>query len=89
MIHVKKRDGRSEIFQPEKIQFSVIYAGGSVDDAKLIAEKIDSIAYDGITTDEIARQVRKWLRNINPDAARNYEKYYRDFKQVERPDGKD
>jgi len=89
MIHIKKKDGRSENFLPEKVQFSVLNAGGSVDDAKLVVQKIDGIAYDGITTDEIATQVRELLRNLNPDAARNYEKYYKDFKQVKRPDDTD
>lgn len=84
MIRVKKRDGRSEMFQLEKVQVSVINAGGSADEAKLVVQNIDGLAYDGITTHEIASHVHRLLRHTNPDIAKNYAHYSRDLKRSQR-----
>jgi len=77
------------MFLPEKVQVSVINAGGSADDAKLVVENANSIAYDGITTHEIATHIHKLLRYTNSDIAKNYAHYMTDHKPSKRSEDRD
>ena len=52
-IHVVKRDGRVEEFNPSKIKRTVLKAGIDRKTASLIINKLEKSIYDGITTDEI------------------------------------
>lgn len=63
---VIKKDGRKEDFIPEKIVVSAIKTGASVDIARNIARKIESIEKEEIETKEIREIVLHELKSINP-----------------------
>ncbi len=63
---VIKKDGRKEDFIPEKIVVSAIKTGASVDVARNIARKIESIEKEEIETKEIREIVLHELKSINP-----------------------
>ncbi|MCS7144054.1 MAG: ATP cone domain-containing protein [Archaeoglobaceae archaeon] len=50
---VKKRDGRLEEFNEDKLIRTLIRAGLSEDKAELVAKEVESRIYDGINTNEI------------------------------------
>jgi len=60
-IFVTKFDGRKEEFQKQKIINTCIRAGASEEISKKIADEIEKIAYDGITTKEIYENIKKLL----------------------------
>ena len=63
---VIKKDGRKEDFIPEKIVVSAIKTGASVDVARNIARKIESIEKEEIETKEIREIVLHELKSVNP-----------------------
>lgn len=66
MITVKKRDGRTEPFVPEKIVVSMVKTGAPAEYARTIAQDIAKTASRGITTGEIKTKVLSMLRAENP-----------------------
>jgi len=72
MFMLKKRDGRKELFVPEKIVVSAIKSGAPPDIARTIAGDIERIAKEGITTQEIKTKVLAMLKSKNPEWERNW-----------------
>jgi len=66
LVDVIKRDGRREPFTPEKITVSAMKSGAPQEDARKIAEAVERVAHDGMTTEEIRRRVLAQLREMNP-----------------------
>ena len=64
---VKKRDGREEEFQKEKIVTSAMKAGAPVDIARDIAKEIEDQPDEEVQTKEIAKIVLKKLRSYHPE----------------------
>ena len=75
MIMVKKRDGRKEVFIPEKIVVSAIKSGAPPDVARMIAQDIERTAIEGITTQEIKTKTLQLLKSKNPVWERNWMVY--------------
>jgi transcriptional repressor NrdR len=75
MIMVKKRDGRKEQFVPEKIVVSAIKSGAPPDFARTIAQDIEHMAKEGITTPEIRTKILAMLKSRNPEWERNWMVY--------------
>ena len=72
MVMVKKRDGRKELFVPEKIMVSALKSGSTPDYARTIALDIEKNAKDGVTTQEIKMRVLSMLKSKNPEWERNW-----------------
>jgi hypothetical protein len=72
---LKKRDGRKELFVPEKIVVSAIKSGAPPDVARTIAQDIEKMAKEGITTEEIKIKVLSMLKSRNPEWERNWQVY--------------
>jgi transcriptional repressor NrdR len=72
MIMVKKRDGRKEVFIPEKIVVSAIKSGAPPDVARIIAQDIERTAKEGMTTQEIKTKTLHLLKSENPEWERNW-----------------
>ena len=72
---MKKKDGRKENFDRAKIERSLKKAKVDEKTAKEIANKV--ILREGMTTEEIRRNVVKELRNKNEKAAKLYENTHR------------
>jgi len=72
MIMLKKRDGRKEPFVPEKIVVSAIKSGAPPDVARTIAQDIEKMAKEGITTRDIKIKVLSMLKSKNPEWERNW-----------------
>lgn len=83
MVDVVKRDGRREPFVPEKITVSAVKAGAPLEDARRIAQAVERVAHDGISTDEIRRRVLEQLRDQNAGWEQNWLVYDRAVKKRE------
>ena len=75
MVNVTKRDGTTEPFKSEKIERSIIKAGGKASTAKKIAQLVRNATYEGITTDEIRVMVIDHLNNIDRKTRDSYSEY--------------
>jgi transcriptional repressor NrdR len=75
MIMLKKRDGRKEPFIPEKIIVSAIKTGAPPEVARTIAQDIERMAKEGITTQEIRTNILAMLKSKNPEWERNWVVY--------------
>lgn len=71
-MKVRKRDGRLEEFNKEKIIKTAVRAGLSAEKAKKIADNVEKKVYDGITTDEVLNIVLSEIEKISKSA---YSKY--------------
>jgi hypothetical protein len=60
-MYVIKRSGQQEEFDPSKTRAAVMRAGVSLDEADRILELLMPRLFNGITTEEIYRQVNKML----------------------------
>jgi transcriptional regulator NrdR family protein len=76
-MKVKKRDGKLEEFDKNKIIRVCKRAGASEKEAKDIVESISNEIYDGISTEEINLLVLEELQRKNERAA----SAFRDFKK--------
>lgn len=61
-MQVIKRSGEREEFDPKKTISAMVRAGASQDEADGIMRALQPLLYDGITTEEIYRQVRQMLK---------------------------
>lgn len=73
--NVRKRGGRLELYDPEKIVRCCIAAGVPEEEARKIADEISGHIYINIPTSEIRKTVIKKLRETDSKAAEAYEKY--------------
>ena len=73
MFTIVKRSGRKEMFQATKIENSMKKAGVSVGISKLATSCISYRYHQNITTLEVRLHVVSWIRNLEPQAARQYE----------------
>ena len=71
-IQVKKADGNLESFEVKKLDRSLRKAGATRSEVSEIVSEIESIIYDGITTQEIYRYAFDFLRNSEQPAAARY-----------------
>jgi len=72
MITVKKRDGRTEAFIPEKIVVSAVKSGAPPEVARALADRIEKEVRDGVTTREIQRKVLSMLKADDPAWEQNW-----------------
>ena len=71
-VHVKKVNGKLELFSKDKIIASCLNAGTTHDQAEDIASEILKNAYSGMTTSEIRANVFKGLSRISKEMADKY-----------------
>lgn len=71
-ILIAKADGTQELFNPEKLIFSLMRAGAEHAAARAIAEHIERELYNGITTQEIYRHAFARLRDARALVAARY-----------------
>lgn len=64
-MQVIKRSGEREEFDPNKTISAIVRAGIPRDEATRIVQALEPQLYDGITTEEIYRQVRQMLKGHN------------------------
>lgn len=65
----------------EKVIVSAMKAGAPPEEARAIGEAIERVAYDGMPSDEIRRQVLEHLRDRNPEWEENWLMYDRAVKK--------
>jgi len=75
MVTVKKRNGRLEDFNPQKIVGSCIKAGASLGIANEIAESVSKKVHEKIPTSKIRTMVLTELTRRNKSAAENFKKF--------------
>jgi len=67
MIYVTKFDGRKEPFLKEKIIRTCLRMHASLEQARLIADRIEAEAYEGIPTKKILKLIFKHLKEFKPE----------------------
>ena len=70
MANVKKKDGRTEMFDRTKLERSIRDAGADENTAKEVAAKVED--REGMTTDEIRKNVTNELRPRKAEIAERY-----------------
>ncbi|HDP96296.1 MAG TPA: hypothetical protein ENN25_01195 [Euryarchaeota archaeon] len=70
MTRIVKRSGKSEDFDIEKLERSIILAGASRDAAKDISRRIE--VKEGISSQELRRMTARELEKERADLAQNY-----------------
>ncbi|MDN7025838.1 ATPase [Methanoculleus sp. FWC-SCC1] len=83
MVSVVKRDGRREEFVPEKIVVSAVKAGAPPDEARRIAQAVERVVHEEISTEEVRRRVLEQLRGRNVRWEQNWLVYDRAIKKRE------
>jgi hypothetical protein len=73
MSAIKKRSGLEEEFRTDKIENSMRNAGISQITAKNVADGISF--HDGISTKEVRNRVIGGIKNLEPQAAKQFESY--------------
>lgn len=81
MVDVVKLDGRREPFVREKVTVSAMKAGAPPEEARMIGEAIERVAYDGMPSGEIRQRVLEQLRDRNPEWEENWLMYDRAVKR--------
>ena len=71
-ILVRKADGESEAYNPEKLSQSLLRSGAEPSAAAAIGAEIEKELYNGITTQEIYRRAFAKLKEHRHDAAARY-----------------
>ena len=81
-MEVRKRDGSTEIFMPEKVVVSAVKSGASYEVAKEIAGTLSSRTEDTMASSEIREYVLTELRSRGASsAADSWESYDRERKE--------
>ncbi|MFW9800133.1 MAG: ATP cone domain-containing protein [Candidatus Thorarchaeota archaeon] len=81
-MEVKKRDGSTEAFMPEKVVVSAVKSGASYDTAREIASSLSSRTEKTIESSEIREYVLTELRSRGASsAADSWESYDRERKK--------
>jgi plastocyanin len=70
LANVKKKDGRTEMFDRTKLERSIRDAGANESTAKEVAAKVED--REGMTTDEIRKNISNELRQRNAEVAERY-----------------
>lgn len=78
---VRKRDGQTEEFVPEKVIVSALKSGASVAVARRIAKDVESQVRDGTPSQEIRSMVLSQLRQEDPVLEQNWQTYDRAVKR--------
>ena len=74
MIRVRKWDGRLQEFDPAKLRSTLMRAGADRELADEVVRRVASMAYDGITTQELLEMALETLRSLERhDAAARYD----------------
>ncbi len=81
MIQVKKQDGKTESFIPEKLIVSAIKSGATPDDARTMARKIESKLSGTIASTDLRSQMLSELRQKNAKLEENWLVYDRAVKR--------
>lgn len=71
-MYIIKASGEKEQFQSQKIRRTCLRVGADLQLADQVVEKIKKNIYPGITSREIFRLIKKYLRQTNPTAAIRY-----------------
>lgn len=66
---------RGDTYKPEKLEASIIAAGGSYDVAKKVASSVN--VREGMSTLELRKQVSDQLKRLDPKAGQAYDTYKR------------
>ena len=81
MVQVKKQDGRSESFIPEKLIVSAIKSGAAPEEARMMARQIESEISGTITTADLRSRMLSRLRQKNARLEENWLVYDRAVKR--------
>ncbi len=71
-LSIVKANGRREIFDPEKLRFSLLNAGATPESTEEVIKKLIPELRSGMTTHDIYRQAFQLLGGISKPAARRY-----------------
>jgi hypothetical protein len=66
-IFVTKVDGRKQLFDKQKVICTCLRMRSSLEQANIIANKVEKKAYDGIQTREILRMIFSYLKTYKPE----------------------
>lgn len=69
---VTKADGKKEIFDPDKLRFSLVHSGANADSVEEVVSHVMSDLHEDMTTSEIYRHAYEYLGRISPRVARSY-----------------
>lgn len=75
MVLVKKRNGKLEEFNSQKIVSACLKAGASLESANEVAESVDKKIYNKIPTSKIRTIVLNELVKFNKSAAEGFKKF--------------
>ncbi len=81
MTQVKKQDGRTEPFIPEKLVVSAIKSGAAPEDARMIARQIESKSSGTVASADLRSQMLSELRQKNARLEENWLVYDRAVKK--------
>lgn len=81
LVDVVKADGRREPFVREKVTVSALKSGAPPEEARVIGEAVERIAYDGMPSGEIRHRVLEHLHERNPEWEKNWLIYDRAVKK--------
>ena len=79
MQSIKKRSGKGEKFQANKILNSMRGAGVSQETAQMVAKGV--VYHEGMTTSEVRNLVIGGIKNREPQAAKQYESHPKKARQ--------
>jgi len=71
-MYIINASGEKEKFQPEKIKRTCLRAGADFNLANQIVKKVKSKIYPGITSREILKLIKRYLRQVSPTIAIRY-----------------
>jgi len=74
-LKVKKKDGRTEDYNEEKVKSSLVKAGASENNAKTVASKVTAwvkAKKGGVATSEIKNKVIEEMNTVNSVVARKF-----------------
>ena len=67
MVYIIKADGSRQIFEKWKVVRSCVRLGLSEKDASIVADRVESEIYEGITTKQILKLIFKHMRKFKPE----------------------
>lgn len=72
LVNIIKANGQHEVFDSEKLRFSLLHSGASEEDADQVLEHLLPELHEGMTTHDIYKHAFSILSNISHKAARSY-----------------
>lgn len=71
-VLITKADGKKEIFDPDKLRFSLVHSGANEQAVEEVVSHVMSDLHEDMSTSEIYRHAYEFLGRISPPVARSY-----------------